>query len=324
MNYIIIDLEWNQCPQGKEKENPQLPFEIIEIGAVKMDESKRVIDTFSALINPQVYQRIHHRTMDIIGVRIAQLRQAQPFPVVIKDFLNWCGTDYMFCTWGSMDLAELQRNMQFFNVKNPFKKPLFFYDVQKLYSLLYGDGKVRISLQGAAKALGLDIDAFFHRALNDAYYTAEIMKHMNLDLVKEYESVDYFRPPSNKKEEINIVFRRYAKYVSRTFTTKEEALCDKTVLSSRCYQCSNMLRKTIRWFPVSQKQYLCLAYCPQHGWLKGKIRIKKTDSGEVFVIKTLKLVEKPQADAIKVRKEEVRRKQRERRKHIREIKRNLV
>ena len=37
MDYVIFDLEWNQCPYGKEKENPKLPFEIIEIGAVKMD-----------------------------------------------------------------------------------------------------------------------------------------------------------------------------------------------------------------------------------------------------------------------------------------------
>ena len=36
MDYVIFDLEWNQCPYGKGKENPKLPFEIIEIGAVKM------------------------------------------------------------------------------------------------------------------------------------------------------------------------------------------------------------------------------------------------------------------------------------------------
>lgn len=36
MNYIVFDLEWNQCPYGKDKEN-QRPFEIIEIGAVKLN-----------------------------------------------------------------------------------------------------------------------------------------------------------------------------------------------------------------------------------------------------------------------------------------------
>ena len=43
MDYVIFDLEWNQCPYGKGKENPKLPFEIIEIGAVKMDGERNVV-----------------------------------------------------------------------------------------------------------------------------------------------------------------------------------------------------------------------------------------------------------------------------------------
>ena len=46
MNYIVLDLEWNQCPYGKAKEIEKLPFEIIEIGAVKMNEKKEIIDTY--------------------------------------------------------------------------------------------------------------------------------------------------------------------------------------------------------------------------------------------------------------------------------------
>ena len=38
MNYIIFDLEWNQCCGGRDMENPRMPFEIIEIGAVKLDK----------------------------------------------------------------------------------------------------------------------------------------------------------------------------------------------------------------------------------------------------------------------------------------------
>ena len=39
MNYIVLDLEWNQCPTGKSGEIRRLPFEIIEIGAVKLDKN---------------------------------------------------------------------------------------------------------------------------------------------------------------------------------------------------------------------------------------------------------------------------------------------
>ena len=36
-NYIIFDLEWNQSPRGREDSVADFPFEIIEIGAVKLD-----------------------------------------------------------------------------------------------------------------------------------------------------------------------------------------------------------------------------------------------------------------------------------------------
>ena len=57
--YIVFDLEWNQNPYGKEMSEDHLTFEIIEIGAVKLDESLKVVTTFSRLICPQVY-RPHH------------------------------------------------------------------------------------------------------------------------------------------------------------------------------------------------------------------------------------------------------------------------
>ena len=37
MNYIVFDLEWNQSAEGKECSVEHMPFEIIEIGAVKLN-----------------------------------------------------------------------------------------------------------------------------------------------------------------------------------------------------------------------------------------------------------------------------------------------
>ena len=36
MNYVVVDFEWNQACYGKGSENRKIPFEIIEIGAVKL------------------------------------------------------------------------------------------------------------------------------------------------------------------------------------------------------------------------------------------------------------------------------------------------
>ena len=66
MNYIVFDLEWNQCPYGKGQENERIPFEIIEIGAVKLNSERQIIDQYQVLIQPRVYKKLHHRTREII------------------------------------------------------------------------------------------------------------------------------------------------------------------------------------------------------------------------------------------------------------------
>lgn len=46
-NYIVFDLEWNQSANGKERSVPHFPFEIIEIGAVKLNENFQMTGEFS-------------------------------------------------------------------------------------------------------------------------------------------------------------------------------------------------------------------------------------------------------------------------------------
>ena len=53
-NYIVFDLEWNQSIEGKEHSIEHFPFEIIEIGAVKLDEKRNMVSEFHGLITPQV------------------------------------------------------------------------------------------------------------------------------------------------------------------------------------------------------------------------------------------------------------------------------
>ena len=48
MNYIVIDLEFN----GRRHYNVY-PMEIIEIGAVKLNEQLEIIDTFQSYIRPK-------------------------------------------------------------------------------------------------------------------------------------------------------------------------------------------------------------------------------------------------------------------------------
>ena len=80
MNYIVFDLEWNQSPGGKKYSNSRLPFEIIEIGAVKMNEQREVVDVFQRLVKPQVYNWIHDSIHEVIHVDYKDLADGVLFP----------------------------------------------------------------------------------------------------------------------------------------------------------------------------------------------------------------------------------------------------
>lgn len=312
-DYIVLDLEWNQSPEGKEGAIDHFPFEIIEIGAVRLNGRMEEVGQFRRLVRPVVYPEMHFKISEVTHMDMEELsREGEAFPEAVGEFLEWCGEDCIFCTWGSMDLTELQRNMDYYGISIPFGKPFLYYDIQKLYSLLYKDGKEKHSLDITVEELGIGQDRPFHRALDDAHYTGRVMACMDFAQVEEYWSVDYYRLPERADEEVYLVFPNYSKYVSRPFATKEHAIADKTVTDMVCYRCRRMLRKKVRWFSVNQRFYFALAICPEHGYLKGKIRMKKTDDGGVFVVKTLKLVDEEGAGRICEKKEEAKKRRIER------------
>ena len=300
-----MDLEWNQCACGKESSVERLPFEIFEIGAVKLDENRKRISEFHGLIRPSVYKELHPVISEVTHVSMEELEACGgTFQSVMEEFLDWCGTDFFFCTWGSMDLTELQRNMSYYGMELPFPKPFLFYDVQKLFSIEYSDGKTRESLDEAVDFLHLKTDVPFHRALDDAGYTAAIMERLDFEKVGPYVSTDYYRVPENREEEFLLEFPDYTKFVSRVFESREDAMKDKSVTDMRCCRCKRMLRKKIRWFACGgQRFYLCLAVCPDHGFVRGKIRIKKREDGTVFAVRTQKIVDESGAELVFKKKE---------------------
>ncbi len=307
MNYIVLDLEWNQSCD-KHNRDYGLPFEILEIGAVKLNKKMKVVDTFDELIKPQIYHTIHYITTKIINMDKEDLSNGRPFPEVMQEFLDWCGRDYVFCIWGTLDLTELQRNMVYYGMDELSKGPLMYFDIQKFFSMTYEDGKVRRALEWAVDYLHIEKEIPFHRAYADAFYTAKVFRIIDeyKPEIEKYVSYDVFMIPQNKRQEIHANFKTYAKYISREFEDKNTAIEDKEVSSTKCYLCGRNATKLIKWFSVNGKHYFCLAYCKKHGYLKGKVRMKKADDGNVYVIKTLKLVDDEVALQIREKQDKLR------------------
>jgi len=297
MNYIIMDLEWNQSATTAGA-NPAIPFEIIEIGAVKLNSDKVMIDEFSALIKPQVYKTMHYMTGKLVHIKMAELKHEQPFEEVMERFLEWCGEDYVFGTWGPLDLTELQRNMVFFGFKPFMNGPLAFYDIQKLFAIEYGEGKERRSLESAIDFLNIEKDIPFHRAFSDAYYAAKAFALIKKKETLEHISYDNFIAPPDKQHEVRVKFSDYEKYITRTFATREAMLSDKEIKNVNCYLCDKPSKKHTKLFSPTGKYFLCIAYCEEHGYIKTKIRVRKNDVGRFFAVKTKKVVSAEDAESI--------------------------
>lgn len=312
MNYLVFDLEWNQGREGKYGQNhEEIPFEIIEFGAIKLDENKNVIGEFHQLVKPSVYKNMHYITENMLHIHMEDLKRGKSFTEVMEEFLSWCGEDYMFCTWGALDLLELQRNMRFYGMTPLSDGPICFLDIQKLFSIAFEeDKKSRRSLEYAVDVLSVEKDIPFHRAFSDAYYTSKVLQKIPKD-IEQYCSYDVFHLPACKEEEIQKIFPSYAKYIFREFEDKSAAIIDREVLSTKCYICDKNAKRKIKWFTSNGKHYYSISYCDKHGYMKGKIRIRKgvnvpADSERVYVIKTLKMISEDEMKTIAEKRDHAR------------------
>ena len=59
---------------GREDSVADFPFEIIEIGAVKLDENFQMVDEFHRLIRPQVYGQMHHMISEVTHMNMEELK----------------------------------------------------------------------------------------------------------------------------------------------------------------------------------------------------------------------------------------------------------
>lgn len=67
------------------------PGEIIEIGAVKLDERGREISCFKEYVRPKYAKDIDATCQELTGITMDTVRDAQGFTPVFRRFLAWCG-----------------------------------------------------------------------------------------------------------------------------------------------------------------------------------------------------------------------------------------
>ncbi len=180
MNYIVLDLEWNQRLKGQDRitEPVRLRGEIIQIGAVRLDESYSVNDTFRIMISPVHYKVMHKTVAEITNITTKDLKGGLSFPEAFERFRSWCGEDCVFLVWGIEDLDMLCDNMQLHGIDTSCM-PLT-YNLQLAFDNQISKENRQISLARAMEMLG-EPALRFHDALNDAVNTAHICTHLDME-----------------------------------------------------------------------------------------------------------------------------------------------
>lgn len=185
MNYIVFDLEFNQ-PSSKEELISE-PFcfdkEIVQIGAVKLNEYYEIVETVDIMVEPSFYKNIGNGAEKRIKLYSGRFQVSMTFAEAYKRFLDFCGEEYSLCTWGKSDIDILNKNVLIHRLE-----PRAFvgcFDVQAMYSERFGGAKRQISLQDAVKAERLN-EYVAHNAFNDAYSTAEVLIKLKLGDVRKF------------------------------------------------------------------------------------------------------------------------------------------
>ncbi|MDE5748452.1 MAG: DNA polymerase III, partial [Acetatifactor sp.] len=67
------------------------------------------------------------------------------------------------------------------------------------------------------------------------------------------------------------------------------------------------LRKKVKWFSPNARHYYCVAVCEKHGFLKCKIRIRKAENGQIYVVKTSRFISPEDVEKLIERRDHARR-----------------
>lgn len=178
---IVIDLEWNSGLYTKLRLD-----EILQIGAVKVDlDHRRIVDSFNAYLRPCVHKRYSPAVDQLPDLALSQNSDLD-FPTALAQFLDWCGGDDLYASWGNSDLNVLIQNRDYHKLEFPL--PATFLDLQMAFDHFIGCGN-NLALERAAEYC-LVPDVFDpHNALYDAMTAWVVADHvptaMLLDAVRE-------------------------------------------------------------------------------------------------------------------------------------------
>ena len=136
--HIIVDFEMNPISKENVEARNILYSEIIEIGAVKLDSHKCVVDQFSILVKPQYNEEIALFVTKLTGIDVGAVKKACGFEQALSKFSEWIGhKKTRMYSWSNTDLIQLRRECTYKNIRIP-ENMIRWMDFQVVYPKVMG------------------------------------------------------------------------------------------------------------------------------------------------------------------------------------------
>ena len=225
LKHIMIDLEMNKIKK-QYRDDKKLANELIEIGAVKMDDDFNEVDRYQSYVMPD-YGKMDSHIIKLTGITDEKLEGAPGFKDAMQDFEKWIGGGAVtFYSWSMADIRQFQTESAFkeYQSETLRKMEKNWIDFQEEYSRLLGIDK-RIKLKQAVSSADYDFKGARHTALADAVNTAEILKLSKNP--QEFERVmkpilDLFRKDQGGSTLIDMCPEFFAEALKKDETKKKE------------------------------------------------------------------------------------------------------
>ncbi len=270
MHYIILDLEWNSayCPWQKRFLN-----EIIEFGAVKLDENLKEVSRFQCFVRSKLTKRLRSRVKGLTHITNEEMRSGVTIEKAIKDYTAWSGDDTVTLTWSNTDIYVLVDNLKTLMGKERIPFLQGYADIQKYVQNRLEITGNQISLTAAAEMLKVDFEEFAaHRALGDSLCSAEVLRRV----WNENGLKGYLTDASTDEYYARLFFKPYI------ISDINNPAIDKEQLRCRCPDCDDFMRRKTKW-KYKNRYFVADFECKHCGnQLSGRLRFKKTFDGVVI------------------------------------------
>ena len=283
MDYIVLDMDWNQpwpgSPSAKKVLPVQIRGEIIQIGAVRLTGDGQVADEFQVMIRPKYYRRLNRRVSKLTGIKESRLNaEGISFPEAMEQFRAWCGGEVTFLTWSFDDIGILRENLRLYGISEDWTEK--WYNAQMIFNAQTDGSSSQKALKTAMEIFGIEATRPAHDALGDAYHTALICSRLDLKRgAEEYDQALKSHENGFHGAELPGCISRKVFY---DYADKHAALAAMTGEENQCPICGRQMLGS-RWFAQPGHRYMDLATCPDHGKFLIRVRLSDQPDGTVRV-----------------------------------------